>query len=254
MKKFVEVKDDYNRLKFRLNEKMKKCEVLLEERSKLKDATQGKKIMERKKIENKIGQLLEEIRLDLKEMESELKHQKKNPKKFTDVETKSSILELLIKKYEILKSKNEDAYYNEDEYSESENKIQTLEQFLNSNQNSNNVGGGRDLYEEEENKIGEWKNRMKYQDDQLDEIHKGVGRLKQEANTAGKGINDIGTRVNKVSEHVDKTHKSVNTQNSRLKELIFKFRSADKYCCDIILILILIGLVCTLYSIIKHKW
>ena len=77
MKKFVEVKDDYNRLKFRLNEKMKKCEVLLEERSKLKDATQGKKIMERKKIENKIGQLLEEIRLDLKEMESELKHQKK---------------------------------------------------------------------------------------------------------------------------------------------------------------------------------
>ena len=55
---------------------MKKCEVLLEERSKLKDATQGKKIMERKKIENKIGQLLEEIRLDLKEMESELKQMK----------------------------------------------------------------------------------------------------------------------------------------------------------------------------------
>ena len=58
---------------------MKKCEVLLEERNKLKDATEGRKILERKKLENKINTLLEEIRLDIKEMESELKHQKKKP-------------------------------------------------------------------------------------------------------------------------------------------------------------------------------
>ena len=80
---------------------------------------------------------------------------------------------------------------------------------------------GRDLYEEEENKIGEWKTRIKNQDDQLDEIHKGVGILKQEAGMARKGIDDIGTKVNKVGDHVDKTHKSVNTQNARLKELLF---------------------------------
>ena len=95
---------------------------------------------------------------------------------------------------------------------------------------------------------------MKNQDEQLDEIHKGVGQLKYEAGLAGQGIRNIDTKVQNVTKHVDKTHKSVNTQNSRLKELIFKFRSADKYCCDIILILILIGLVCTLYSIIKHKF
>ena len=231
---------------------MKKCEVLLEERNKLKDATEGRKILERKKVENKINTLLEEIRLDIKEMESELKHQKKNPTKFTDIQTKNTILDLLLKKYDILKSKYEDADFNDEEYSDNENKIQTLEQFINSNKINNSMG--RDLYEEEENKIGEWKNRMKNQDDQLDEIHKGVGVLKQEAGMARKGIDYIGTKVNIVGDHVDKTHKSVNTQNARLKELLFKFRSADKYCCTIILILIFIGLLCTLYSIIKHKW
>ena len=233
---------------------MKKCEVLLGERSKLKDATSGKKILERKKIENKIDELLEDIRGNLKEMESELKHQKKNPTKYTDVEIKSNILELLIKKYDILKSKSEDAEYSEDGYSENENKIQTLEQFLNSNKSKNTLNQSRELYEEEGNKIEEWKNRAKNQDEQLDDIHKGVGILKQEAVNVGKGINIMGEKVSNINKHVDKTHKSVNTQNARLKELVFKFRSADKYCCTIILVLIFIGLVCTLYSIIKHKW
>ena len=232
---------------------MKKCEVLLGERSKLKDATTGKKIVERKKIEQRIESILEDIRSDIKEMEKELKHQKKNPKKFPDIDTKNEILDLLIKKADILKSKYEDAEYNEDEYSQNEERIQTLEQFLNTNNSSGN-NEGRALYEEEEKKIGEWKYRMKNQDEQLDEIHKGVGQLKYEAGLAGQGIRNIDTKVQNVTKHVDKTHKSVNTQNSRLKELIFKFRSADKYCCDIILILILIGLVCTLYSIIKHKF
>ena len=232
---------------------MKKCEVLLDERSKLKDATTGKKIVERKKIEQRIESILEDIRSDIKEMEKELKHQKKNPKKFPDIDTKNEILDLLIKKADILKSKYEDAEYNEDEYSQNEERIQTLEQFLNTNNSSGN-NEGRALYEEEEKKIGEWKYRMKNQDEQLDEIHKGVGQLKHEAGLAGQGIRNIDTKVQNVTKHVDKTHKSVNTQNSRLKELIFKFRSADKYCCDIILILILIGLVCTLYSIIKHKF
>ena len=232
---------------------MKKCEVLLSERSKLKDSTSGKKIMERKKIEKRIEFLLEDIRLDIKEMEKELKHQKKYPKKFTDVETKSEILNLLIKKLDILKTKYEDAEYNEDEYSQNEEKIQTLEQFLNTN-NSNGNAAGRELYEEEEKKMGDWKNRVKDQNEQLDEIHKGVGQIKYQAGITGKEINNIDNKIKNVGKHVDKTQKSVNSQNSRLKELIFKFRSADKYCCDIILILIFIGLVCTLYSIIKHKF
>ena len=185
-------------------------------------------------------------------MEKELKHQKKNPKKFPDVQTKEKIMVLLKKKFNIIKAKYEDDDYNEDEYSQNENQIQTLENFLTSKQifEDNNE---RDIYEEEENKIDEWNKRIKQQDEQLDEIHEGVGKLKKEAGTAGEGINKIGTKVKNLNEHTDKTQKSVKSQNERLKELVL-IRSADKLCCDIILILILIGLICTLYSVIKHKF
>ena len=77
---------------------MKKCETLIEERNKLKDASEGIKIMERKKIEKKIESLIEDIKVDIKEMEKEIKYQKKNPEKFTDIQTKSKILDLLKKK------------------------------------------------------------------------------------------------------------------------------------------------------------
>ena len=188
-------------------------------------------------------------------MEKELKHQKKNPKKFPNLDTKTKIVELLKKKLKILKSKSEeDDEYDQDEYSQNENQIQTLEQFLETNNSFQNDINVRDLYEEEENKIGEWNNRVKRQDDKLDEIHIGVGKLKQEARTVGTGISKTGKKVKELSKHADKTHKSINSQNERLKELVNKIRSSDKYCCDIILILILIGLICTLYSIIKHKF
>ena len=255
MNKFVEVKDDFDRLKFKLNEKIKKCELLIDERIKYKNTQDGRKILARKKAEKKLDELYEDIDLDIKEMEKELNHQKKNPKKFPNINTKTQILDLLKKKLKILKSKSEDdEEYDPDEYSQNENQIQTLEQFLTTNNSFQNDINNRDIYEEEENKIGEWKNRIKTQDDKLDEIHKGVGKIKQEAKTAGIGISKTGKRVKELTKHVDKTHKSVSSQNERLKELINKIRSGDKYCCDIILILILIGLIFTLYSIVKHKF
>jgi hypothetical protein len=88
----VEVKDDYDRLKFKLNEKMKKCEALIEERNKYKDATEGKKILARKKAEKKIEQSFEDINLDIKEMEKELKHQKKILKNFLILKLKKKFL------------------------------------------------------------------------------------------------------------------------------------------------------------------
>lgn len=233
---------------------MKKFENFLEERNKLKDATQGKKIMERKKLEKKLDALLEDMKVDMKEMEKELKHQSKNPEKFSDIKTKTEIFELLKKKYNILKGKYEDEENSEDDYSENEKKIQTLEQFLNNNSSYQEGGAGRDIYEEEQGKIDEWNRRKNNQDAELEIIHQGVGKLRREAGMAGKGINNIGKQIKKVDKHAEKTHKSINTQNGRIKELLFKFRSADKYCCDIILVLIFIGLVCTLYSIIKHKF
>ena len=44
---------------------MKKCESLIDERNKYKDATEGRKILARKKTEKKIEETFEAINLDM---------------------------------------------------------------------------------------------------------------------------------------------------------------------------------------------
>ena len=96
--------------------------------------------------------------------------------------------------------------------------------------------------------------RKKGQDDKLKDIRKGIQAIKIEAEKAGEGLKEIGKKVKQNEKHIDKTGKKLQTQNERVKDFINKIRSSDKICCDIVLILILIGLICVLYSIIKHKY
>ena len=96
--------------------------------------------------------------------------------------------------------------------------------------------------------------RKKGQDDKLKDIRKGIQAIKIEVEKAGEGLKEIGIKVKQNEVHIDKTGKKLQTQNERVKDFINKIRSSDKICCDIVLILILIGLVCVLYSIIKHKY
>ena len=61
-------------------------------------------------------------------------------------------------------------------------------------------------------------------------------------------------KIKGTDDKIIKTTVKVQTQNERVKDLLYKIRSSDKICCDIVLVLILIGLICVLYSIIKHKY
>ena len=66
------------------------------------------------KINTKIENLIKEIENDIIELEKELKSQKKK-KKYTDIETKDKIMDLLKDKIKILKNK-----YNGEEIDEEE--------------------------------------------------------------------------------------------------------------------------------------
>ena len=112
----------------------------------------------------------------------------------------------------------------------------------------------RELFEEEKIKIDEWKGRVQIQDQKLEEIRKALHELKAEAEKAGDAIDEIGKKVKKTDNKMIKTGQKLQTQNERVKDLLYKIRSSDKICCDIVLVLILIGLICVLYSIIKHKY
>lgn len=247
------MKDSFERLKFQLNEKLKTIEVMLREKNKLYDATSPKEVIKFKKLEKNIGTSLDELNQGIKEMEMELKAQKKKPKKYRDIDTKEKILKLLKEKIRLLRAQYEGEEIGEEEIKDNRTALQQLDDLL---QKRKNMEGyeERELSPEEREKIEEWKKRTEEQDKKLDVIHEGVKELKHEVKKAGEGIDDIGRAIKKESKKITKTEKKVKSQNQRLKELIGKIRAGNKFCVDIILILILLGLIMVLYSVIKHKY
>jgi len=255
--KFNHIKDTFIQLKFKINEKITVCESMINEKDNLNDAQTGKEIAKKHKLDNEINDKLIEIDSDLKELEKELKAQKKKKDKFPDTETKEEILEKLNEKVHILKNKYKGEEFSEEELIGNKSALEQLDNLLEERKKNSSEEDGeerRDLTEEEKNKLKEWKRKVKEQDEMLDDIYAGVVNIKEEAIQAGEGIEGVGKKVKKLHPKVDKTTKKIKTQNERLKELVNEIRSSDKICCDIILILIFLGLVCVLYSVIKHKY
>ena len=100
----------------------------------------------------------------------------------------------------------------------------------------------------------EWKIKKNEQDGQLEEIRKIIKNMKGIAITIGDNIYSVGGKTKDLGGKIDITNKKIETQNERLKDLIKKIRPCEKFCCDIILILIFLGLLCVLYSLIKHRY
>ena len=251
--KYDDVKDSFMKLKFQLNEKISKFEALLSQKEKYDENATGKEIIEKKRIEEKLDDIESEFQKDIKNLEQELKAQKKKSNKFYDIEQKEKMINLLKEKINILEKKYKGEDVDESEVKNNESMIQSLDDFLKKSKINENPEQ-RELFEEERNKIEEYDRRRREQDEQLDEIHKEIKQIKNEAINAGNAINEIGKKI-KINEiHIDDTTKKVKTQNERVKEIVNKIRSSDKICCDIVLILILCGLICVLYSIIKRKF
>ena len=241
------------KLKFQLSEKISKFEALLSQKEKYDENATGKEIIEKKKIEEKLEDIEGQFETDIKELEKELKAQNKKSNKYHDLKQKEKMLNLLKEKIKILQKKYKGEIVDESEIKENESAIENLDDFLKRSKFNEN-SEQRELFEEEKNKIEEFDRRKKQQDEQLDEIHKGIIQIKNEAINAGNAIDEIGKKIKKEDQHIENTRKKVKTQNERVKDLVNKIRSSDKICCDIVLILILCGLICVLYSIIKHKF
>lgn len=236
-----------------INEKISKCESLLEQREILEERKKGgKELTEKNKLNKQIEEIMKQIESEMKELEKELNSQKN--KNCNDIITKERIYDLINQKIIFLKSKFNGEDVEQEEIEKNNKEIQNLEEFLKKSQDYENSTQDRELYEEENDKINEWDRRKNIQNKKLQQISKGIKQLKHEGEMARIGINEIGKRTKKSGKKIDVTQQKILTQNERVKELLNKLRSSDKICCDILLILILLGLICVLYSIIKHKY
>ena len=239
------------KLKYQLSEKLSKFEAFLVLKQNYEKSDEARDIIEKYNVEKKLEDLHKDIQKDIEALEKELKAQG-NKDNVYDLDQKKKICQLLKEKAEILEKKYKGEDYEEELNNHNQN-IEQLEDFLKKSKIEEN-SELRKLYQEEKDKIEQWKGRVKKQDEKLEEVRWAIIQIKEGAIQAGKAIEDIGKRTKKTDDHMTRTVEKTKTQNERVKELVNKMRSSDKICVDITLILILFGLICVLYSIIKHKY
>ena len=239
------------KLKYQLSEKLSKFEAFLVLKQNYEKSDQARDIVEKYNVEKKLEDLHKDIQKDIEALEKELKAQGKKDNVY-DLDQKKKICQLLKEKAEILEKKYKGEDY-EEELNNHEQNIEQLDDFLKKSKIEEN-SELRDLFQEEKDKIEEWKGRVKKQDEKLEKIRWALIQIKGEAEKAGEAIKNIRKRTKTTDVHMTHTVEKAKTQNERVKELVNKMRSSDKICVDITLILILFGLICVLYSIIKHKY
>lgn len=250
---YKSVKDGFDRLRFKINENLKEVETLLNERDKILTSTVPKEIYERKSIETKLENLLDEIDKKLKDLNIELKAIKNKTGKYGDYSNKEKMKGLMEQKYQLFRSKLDGMEIEEKEIQDNRSSIEQLEDIIQKQEGGGAPQQERELYEEERAKMQEWKEEQERQNEDLEDIHDMVKKLGNEVRTASKNIDKTHSSVKKLTKNVEKSTAKVDSQNKKLKDLIGKLRSGDKLCLDLVLILIALGLIAVLYNVIKRK-
>lgn len=58
-------------------------------------------------------------------------------------------------------------------------------------------------------------------------------------------------QISKLDKEVDKTNAELFKQNEQLKKIVEKYRQPNKFCLDIVLVIVLLGLCGIIYMIMS---
>jgi len=87
--------------------------------------------------------------------------------------------------------------------------------------------------------------------EQLENVAKGVGVLKDMANEMGKEIEMQGMMIDELDHKVEKTNAKLINLNKRLKKTLESVRKADRFCIDIILLVVILAIGGYLYNVFR---
>jgi len=203
--------------------------------------------MTRAKYSEKIEENLRSVGDDLKELEVIFKKEsKKDP-------NKEKSKNLLQQTYELLVARSSGQYVDHEEIKSNMDKLKILDEILMEKQREE-PATNRELYQEEKDKMNEWRDKVHVQDKRLDHIGLGIKELAVKSRKIGDQTDQMGRVINDVQNDATKVQQHLETTNAKLKKLLNNLRSGDKICIDIILILICLGLVAVLYNLIQTKF
>ncbi|GJP37189.1 hypothetical protein CLOM_g21625 [Closterium sp. NIES-68] len=97
----------------------------------------------------------------------------------------------------------------------------------------------------------EYTRRVQKQDVELEYISSGLEKLRHLAQDMNEEMDRQEPMLEAVENKVNSTTQTLKNNNKRLKEILTEVRSPRKFCIDLILILVLLGIGAYLYSALK---
>ena len=108
-----------------------------------------------------------------------------------------------------------------------------------------------DMSEEEIKALNDFAGEDQKIDKLAGEIDDRLGDLRIKVNNMGEAIDHTAVQIDEANADVSKANKSLMTTNMKLKVIVQKYRSPNKFCLDIICLMLLLGLAVVLYNQLK---
>jgi len=108
----------------------------------------------------------------------------------------------------------------------------------------------RELNAEESEALDRWAENDKQQDKMLDIINSGLENLKGKAQNIGVAVDKQTNAINALDTELDVAYQELESSNNQLKKVLVEYRKPSKFCMDICLLFVLIGLIGTIVKLI----
>ena len=88
-------------------------------------------------------------------------------------------------------------------------------------------------------------------DNQLDDINILLDQIKAQAEDQGEKQRVINDLTKRTDKEITRTNAALDVQNNRLKELVKRYRAPSRFCMDMVIFLLIIGLVGIIINMVR---
>ncbi|CAK69765.1 unnamed protein product (macronuclear) [Paramecium tetraurelia] len=240
---FISLKDSIHNLLFKLRSK-------IEEKHKYANVQRNQDAI---KLDIEIRDLITDIERLLDRLNEALRKQSKDKKKYPEqnIQAKQKAYSNYRQQlYDLQQLLDPNAVFDQQQTNNSVETVSTLKMKL-MDQDGRKPPPSQQMSQEEKDAIQRWKQNDELMDKQLDNLVDGTQKWKENAMAIGGKIDHTSKQIDHLTVKVDETNAELYKQNSQLKKIVEKYRQPNKFCLDMVLVFILIGLCGVIYVILK---
>jgi len=236
----VQNTDEFNTIKAAVNETLVAIRKKMDEKD--QKLARFSSNLETVKMTSEIKEKLQSLDKQLGQMNEILRKQKKDKNRYgaSELEVKEKAYNNFLAQMKDLKARERGVAPNQDTQLKT---ISEMKSDFGGKVAPGQRGAQREMTAEEGEALDRWKEGDKKQDAVIDLINDGLSNLKNKASNIGDQVDHQTKLINKLDDDLEDAYKELENSNTRLKKVLVEYRKPGKFCMDIFLLLVLLGLI-----------